>query len=106
MRRSHRRISCIRLPKPRSLGDCSLYFCFLRVFALSHLSDGPKYLSRGFAEHFNDVVLRHFLRRMPEKNEMVSVARHHGALDQSAWRLFAWFSDCWHFLRRGLAQTG
>jgi hypothetical protein len=47
-----------------------LYFRSLRLFALPQFCDGPKYLSRSFAEHFHYVVLRNFLRRMFKKNEM------------------------------------
>ena len=66
----------------------------------------PKYLSRRFAKHFHHVVLRNFLRRVFEKNEMLSAAPDHGPLGQSAWRLFAWLSCCRHLLRRGSAAAG
>jgi hypothetical protein len=78
MWRSHSRISYVYLLKQRSLSNRSLYFRFLRVFALPRFCDGPKYLSRGFAKHFYYVVLRNFLRRMFEKNEMVFAARNYG----------------------------
>ena len=96
----------VRLPAQRSLGHGGLYFRFLRVLALSGFCDGPEYLSRRFAEHVHNAVLRHFLRRMPEANEMVLVAGDDGALGQSAWRLFARLSHHWHFWRRGLAPAG
>src|SRR5271169_1442341 len=91
MWRGHSRISYVRLLKQRSLSNRSLYFGFPRVFALPRFCDRPKYLSRRFAKHFHDVVLRNFLPRMFEKNEMFFVARDHGPLGQSAWWLFAWF---------------
>ena len=74
MWRSHSRISYVHLPKQRSLSDCSLYFRFLRVFALPRFCGGPEHLSRRFAKHFYSAVLRNFLRRMFEKNEMFFVA--------------------------------
>ena len=83
MRRSHSRISYVRLLKQRCLNNCGLYFRFLRVFALPHFRDAPEYLSRRFAEHCDDVVLRNILRRMFEKNEMLFVACDDGPLDQS-----------------------
>ena len=58
--------------------DCSLYFRFIRVFALPHFCDVPEYLSRRFAKHFYDVVFRDILRRMFEKNEMVFAACNYG----------------------------
>ena len=97
MRRSHSRISYVRLLKQRCLNNCGLYFRFLRVFALPHFRDAPEYLSRRFAKHSDDVVLRNILRRVFEKNEMVFVACDDGPLDQSAWRLFAWSSHRWAF---------
>src|ERR1700722_3693510 len=106
MRRGHRRISDVHRLSQRSLGNCRLYFGFFRMLALSLLFDAPECLSRRFAKHFHDVVLRHLLRRMFEENEMVLVACDDGALGQSAWRLFAWFSCCRRFLRHGLAQAG
>jgi hypothetical protein len=78
MWRSHSRISYVRLPKQRSFSDCSLYFRFIRVFALPRFCDVPKYLPRRFAKHFYYVVLRNILRRMFEKNEMVFAARNYG----------------------------
>ena len=80
MWRRHSRISYLRLLKQRSLSNCSLYFRFLRVFALPLFRDAPEYLSRRLAKHFHYVVLRHFLRRMFEKNEMFLVACDHGPL--------------------------
>ena len=80
MRRSHRRVLDVDLPEQRSLGNCGLYFGFLRVFALPLFRDAPEYLSRRFAKHFYDAVLRSFLRRMLEKNEMVFVACDDGPL--------------------------
>ena len=56
------------------LNNCSLYFRSLRLFALPRFCGVPEYLSRRFAEHFHYVVLRNFLRRMFEKNEMFFVA--------------------------------
>ena len=38
---SHRRISRVRLLEQRSLGNCRLYFRFLRVFALPVFRDAP-----------------------------------------------------------------
>src|ERR1700710_2858540 len=72
--RSHRRISYVRLPEQRSVRRCGLYFRFLRMLALPDFCDGPEHLSRRFAEHFDNAVLRHFLCRMLETNEMVFVA--------------------------------
>ena len=106
MRRSHRRISRLRLLEQRSLGTCSLYFGFLRMPALPLFCDSPAYLCRRFAEHRDDAVLRSFLRGMSEKDAMVLAACVHGALGQSAWRFSAWFSGCRHFLLHGLAQAG
>jgi hypothetical protein len=80
MWRSHRRISYVRLLEQRSLGNCSLYFGFFRLFALPLLCDAPECLSRRFAKHCHHVVLRHFLRRMFEKNEMFLVACDDGPL--------------------------
>jgi hypothetical protein len=80
MWRSHRRISCVRLPKQWSLGNGSLYFGFFRVLALPLLCDGSEYLSRRFAEHFDHVVFRHILRRMFEENAMVLAAVDDGSL--------------------------
>jgi hypothetical protein len=57
---------------------CSLHCRFLRVSALSHLRHAPKYLSGRFAKHFHNVVLRHFLWGVSEKNEMVFAACYHG----------------------------
>src|ERR1700730_5431826 len=91
MWRNHSRISYVGLLKQRSLSNCSLYFRVLRVFALPLFCDGPKYLSRRFAKHFYYAVLRNFLRRMFEKNEMFFVACDDGRLGQSAWWLFARF---------------
>src|ERR1700733_5666559 len=99
-------MSYVHLPEQRSLGDRSLYRGFLRVFALPLFCDAPERLSRRFAEHSHHVVLRHFPRRMFEKNEMVLVASDHAPLGQSAWRLFAWLFYCRHFWRRGFAPTG
>ena len=68
MWRSFSRISYVRLPEQRRLCDCSLYFRFVRVFALSRFCGGvPEYLSRRFAKHFYDVVFRNILRGMFEK---------------------------------------
>ena len=53
-----------RLPQPRSLGNCRLYFRFPGVFALPLFCDASEYLYRRFAEHRDHVVLRNFLRRM------------------------------------------
>src|SRR6202035_3538217 len=106
MRRGHRRISDVHRLAQRSLGNSRLYFGSFRVLALPLLFDAAECLSRRFAKHFHDVVLRHLLRRMFEENEMVLVACDDGALGQSAWRLFAWFSCCRGFLRHGLAQAG
>jgi len=106
MWRSHSRISYVGLLEQGRFNNCSLYFRSLRLFALPQFCDGPKYLSRSFAEHFHYVVLRNFLRRMFEKNEMFFVASGYGPLGKSAWWLSAWFAYCWHFLRRGFAQTG
>src|SRR5882724_3341131 len=106
MRRSHSRISYVRLPKQRCLHNCSLYCRFFLVFALPRFFDVPKFLSHRFAKHFYDVVLRNILRRMFEKNEAFFAACNYGPVGQSAWWLFAWFSYCWYFLRRGFAQAG
>jgi hypothetical protein len=78
MWRSHSRVSYVRLPEQRSFADCSLYFRFIRVFALPHFRDVSEYLSRRFAKRFYDVVFRDILRRMFEKNEMVFAARNYG----------------------------
>jgi hypothetical protein len=69
MWRSHSRISYVHLPKQRRLSDRSLYFRFIRVFALPRLCGVPKYLPRRFAKHFYDVVLRNILRGVFETNE-------------------------------------
>jgi hypothetical protein len=50
------------------------------VFALPRFCGGPEYLSRRFAKHFYGAVLRNFLRRMFEKNEMFFVACDDGPL--------------------------
>ena len=42
--------------------------------------DAAEYLSRRFAKHFYDVVLRNILRRMFEENEMAFVACDDGPL--------------------------
>src|SRR5260370_31925849 len=97
MWRGHSRISYVHLLKQRSLGNCSLYFGFFRVFALPLFCDASEYLSRRFAKHGYDVVLRNILRRMFEENEMVLVAVNHGPLGQSAWWLCTWFSCCCRF---------
>jgi hypothetical protein len=76
--RSHSRVSYVHLPEQRSFTDCGLYFRSIREFALPHFRDVPQYLSRCFAEHFYDVVLRDILRRMFEKDEMVFAARNYG----------------------------
>ena len=78
MWRSNRRISYVHLPKQRSLTDSSLYFRFMFLFALSHLCDVPKYLSRRFAKHFYYVVLRDFLQSMLEKKKVFFPARNYG----------------------------
>jgi hypothetical protein len=80
MWRSHSRISYVHLLKQRSLGNCSLYFRFFRVFALPLFCDAAEYLSRRFAKHFYHVVLRNILRRMFEENEMAFVACDDGPL--------------------------
>ena len=105
--RSNSRISHVPLPEQRRFRDCGLHFRFVRVLALSRFFRGiPEYLSRRFAEHFYDVVLRNILRRMFEKNEVdFSAACSHGPVGQFARRILAWPSYCWHFLRRGIAQT-
>jgi hypothetical protein len=78
MWRSYRRISYVRLPKQRSLNDCSLYFRFIRVFALPRFCGVPKYLPHRFAKHFHYIVLRNILRRMFEKNEVFFAACNYG----------------------------
>jgi hypothetical protein len=80
MWRSHRRISCVHLLEQRGLGGCSLYFRFFRVFSLPFFCYAPECLSRRFAKHFHYVVLRNFLRRMFEENEMAFVACDDGPL--------------------------
>jgi hypothetical protein len=78
MWRGHSWVSYVRLPEQRGFADCSLYFRFIRVFALPHFRDVSEYLSRRFAKRFYDVVCRDILRRMLEKNEMVFAARIYG----------------------------
>jgi hypothetical protein len=80
MWRSHSRTPYVNLLEQRGLSRCSLYFRFLGVFALPRFCDGPEYLSRRFAKHCYDAVLRSFLRRMFEKNEMFLVACDDGPL--------------------------
>ena len=106
MWRGHRWLSCVHLLEQRSLDTRSLYFRVFLVSALPLFCDGPEYLSRRFAKHFDHVVLRDFLRRMFEENQMVFVAFNDGPLGQSAWRPFAWLSYCRGFLRRGFASAG
>src|SRR4051794_27617480 len=77
VRRGYRRISRLDLPEQRSLGRGCFYFRFLRMFALPVFCDTPEYLPRRLTQHMHHVVLRHFLRRMPEEDEMSLVARDH-----------------------------
>src|SRR5690242_8438895 len=72
--RSHRRISCLALLKQWSLDICRLDHRFLRVFDLPVFWNTPEYLSRSFAEHCDNVVLRNFLWGMSETEETVFVA--------------------------------
>jgi hypothetical protein len=78
MWRSHSRVSCVRLPEQRSFADCSLYFRFVRMFALPHFRDISEYLPRRLAKRIYDVVFRDILREMFEKNEMVLAACNYG----------------------------
>src|SRR3984957_13741218 len=105
MRRGHRRISCLHLPRQRSLDDRGLYLCFIRVSALSRFCGIPEYLSRCFAKCFYHAIFCNILRRMLEKNEVpLFTAGNYGPLGQSAWRFCAWsfywwgFFLVWHYL--------
>jgi hypothetical protein len=78
MWRSYRRIAYVRLPRQRSLNDCSLYFRFILVFALPRFRGAPECLSCRFGKHFYDVVLRNVLRNMFERNEALFAACNYG----------------------------
>src|SRR6202041_3378115 len=99
-------ISDLRLLKLRSLGTCRLYFRFLRVPALSRLCDAAKYLSRRLAKYGDDVVQRHFLWPVSEKDTMLLVATDDGSVGESARRLRIGLSDHWSLWRRRFAPAG
>jgi hypothetical protein len=80
MWRGHSRVSHVCLLEQRSFSNCSLYLRLLSKCALPISCNATEYLSRGFAKHFYNVVLRNFLRRMFEKNEMHFVASDYGPL--------------------------
>ena len=107
LRRGYRRVSCIPLPRQRSVAACGLYRRCISVFVVPRLCCGlPEYLSRGFTKHFHHGIFRNLLRRMPEKKERsLFAARNHGPMGQSTWWLFAGSYYCWCFLRRSFAQT-